>query len=233
MRPLLAALVSLLLVSCSGCHPSPPPASTALPGSPTQLVAFARSATVALVENTNDAYRTHCAGVWIGETRMLTAAHCVDDVRPGELVQYAAWSDVEWPQNRPERITEAHKARLVRRDDGHDLALLTVAYAPHSHAWAHIAAGVEDGEPVILVGHPVGLLYTWLPGTVSATRFVLGPAGPSRVVHITTPAWYGNSGGAAINRRGEIAGLCSFLMTRTPSTTFFVHPLTIARFAAP
>lgn len=172
-----------------------------------------RSASVALVTDTR---RVFCTGVWTGDIEFVTAHHCVSDKTVGSAFLYAQYSDISRPVY---EVKETHVARLMRVAPGHDLAVLKVLVAPHPHSFAKVGHSVADGEPVGVVGHPHGLLYTWMPGTVSRTVWMDNML----TVQVTVPAWFGNSGGGAFNEQGELVGIASFL-TNVPGQTFFVHP---------
>lgn len=209
MRNLLLA-IWLFLVALA-CGPS-----ARQPVAPTLSPELGRSATVALV-NGKAAY---CAGVWVNETDVVTAAHCVDDTKPGDLIDYALYSDIKRPEY---EVSESHKIEVVRYDVDTDVALLRTAHPPHAHERAVVAGGATDGELVGVVGHPIGLIYTWMPGSVSRTIKTFGLHGQQMIVQITVPAWYGNSGGAAFNQRGEVVGIASYI-GKVPGQTFFIHP---------
>ena len=112
MNLLTILSLTLALLACSPHAPLP-----SLPHD----VGTERSATVAFVTQVNDAFFTSCAGVWVGETEVITAAHCIDGGKPGELVSFAMFEDVLRPEY---RVTESHSIKILRVDTAHDLMLL-------------------------------------------------------------------------------------------------------------
>lgn len=61
-------------------------------------------------------------------------------------------------------------------------------------------AEVEVGEPVLAVGHPIGLEFTVTSGIVSAKR-------GDRWLQVDAPINPGNSGGPLLDRRGVVIGV--------------------------
>ncbi len=143
-RASLVAALSIATFSCTGAR-SP--------------VAHedARSASVAFVTMVNGSYRAVCGGVWIDETRIVTAAHCVRSAEVGSTYSIALLDDVENGQ-----VVDAHGARLVVAAKEDDVAVLAVAMPPpHPHAWLPIAdakanAEVREGW---LVSHEHGIPF--------------------------------------------------------------------------
>jgi S1-C subfamily serine protease len=210
MRQLWLLILLVISIACGSAAPKPPTYPA--------VQEAQRDATVALVHGDF----TYCSGVWISQTEIVTAAHCVSKNKRGEKIDYALYEDVSRPGY---VIRESHKVTVIDFDVETDAAYLAISGPPpHPHGWAPLASGAKDGEPVGVVGHPQGLIYTWMPGNVSRTLRMTGDYGGAiLVVQITVPAWYGNSGGPAFNSNGEIVGLASFIGS-VPGQTFFVHP---------
>ncbi len=142
------------------------------------------------------------SGVLISPTEVLTAAH---------VVQAANQVIVEFPSGREVRATvEASKVT-------HDVALLRLeepATVPP------LRVGDSDlmsvGDPVFVVGAPLGESHTLTVGHVSARRSVPGLLfGTSEVEFLQTDAAInpGNSGGPMFNMAGEIVGIVSHILT--------------------
>ena len=72
-----------------------------------------------------------------------------------------------------------------------------------------------------IVGHTTGLWWTYIEGDVSSSRTHVGKF--SKLLQISSPAWFGNSGGGAFNEDGKLVGISSWIYTKAPMVTFFVH----------
>jgi hypothetical protein len=142
----------------------------------------------------------HCRGVWVSESIVATAAHCVRGAVEGEHV--------------------APSLRVARVHDLADLALLEHS-SPPSHAWATLSTGNHyGGEDVIVVGTGVHR------GQVVAERWTTPPHGATtRAVQVMVSAEIGDSGGGAFDREGRLVGVCSFARD---GDAFFVHARHVA-----
>ncbi len=98
------------------------------PKAPTRVEAAAdlASKTVALVGRDREGNpRSYCSGVWVSETSILTAYHCVEEADVGDGVEYAVREDVYAPGELHERASIVTRvAKLYATDEAHDLALL-------------------------------------------------------------------------------------------------------------
>lgn len=202
----------------------------------------------------------YCSGVWVDRDRILTADHCAralieenlvrqlmfDVIGDGELpeqetieqmidvleqeaeLDYVVYSDFTGVFKTPKIV---HKAKVLRHDRTHDLALLSTTDAPE-----HLIANLTTSTPLIgddmqVVGHPGGLGWSYTHCTLSAFREidfkVTKTVGPW--VQCAGEVWKGNSGGGLFNDRGELVGIASFI-TVVPNESFFVHPITLRNF---
>lgn len=195
--------------------------------------------------------RAYCAGVWVSDDIIVTAGHCVEDLgRPpvtkemeimhemlgmplppwdptGQPLYYSTHNDVRDEHDR--RYRSHHNAKVLAFDGDHDLALVhaesTLTDFPvPGHEVARLAYQVTIGSDLKIVGHPGGLWWSFIRGTVSAIRINILDADqkPLDAVQVSAPVWFGNSGGGAFDDEGRLVGICSF-MKRSPNTAFFVH----------
>jgi len=84
---------------------------------------------------------------------------------------------------------------------------------------------VRVGDPVVLIGNPLGLEGSVSSGVVSSVRAL--EAG-TRVIQTDASANPGNSGGPLLNRRGDVIGILSFKL-RGAENLNFVVPINYAR----
>ena len=99
-----------------------------------ELVDRLERETIALVSiDEEENLHTYCSGVWVSETRMLTARHCVDDM---PVVLFTGLGD-----------SMPHLARVVDVEENDDLALLeTLTNDVPGHPFAPVASDVWDGD---------------------------------------------------------------------------------------
>ena len=253
-----------------------------------ELVQHEGKSTVALVwdnidneDNEVSDIRPVCTAVWIDQTHILTAAHCIKAVQerlqdrqdkkeankkecdplaalfgmcnPDETpkhkviklqdmpMHYFQWAESQGVSRDPSAI---HLAKVVGWDQPKDLALIEAVgdVMPPHEAVKLADNSPEMTEPVIVVGHPKGLYWTFMTGTVAGNRATLPHLYVSReneddpkisrqgpFLQIEAPVYFGNSGGGAFNDRGELVGIASFLL-RVPGEGFFVGVPVIREF---
>lgn len=242
---ILVGLVALTVGACGGSGNFPV-------RSPSPLVSHMGDSTVALViKNKAGLSRVYCTGVWVNADTVLTAAHCVeaaakmnappkagpesdDDedtfIDPvGTPINYVVESETRGVGEEPSAV---HLAKVIANDHDHDLAL--VRALPGGLPRHDVALLAEEmpalGEHVFIVGHVKGFWWSYIEGVVSAYRKDLpfvDKDGP--FVQISSPVYYGNSGGGAFDSEGHLIGICSF-MARAPQTNFFIHAKSISKF---
>ncbi|MBW8815133.1 MAG: serine protease [Caulobacterales bacterium] len=113
---------------------------------------------------------------------------------------------------------DVHRAKVLRRDEVADLALLQVSEMP-----AHVkplaigsAAEVQVGSDVHAIGHPTGKAWTYTRGIVSQIRRDFQWQNEDRLKHeatviqTQTPINPGNSGGPLISDSLRLIGINSF-----------------------
>ncbi len=189
------------------------------------------SETLALMVDPGDGVdRIFCTAVWISDNQILTAGHCAAavaemeerDTPVGEIIEYATKTTTDAPRT----------AIVLAVDEEHDLALLQALGHHHSHETARVATGREEiGSKLVFEGHPGGLSWTRVEGTVAAYREDMNNvdfSGP--FMQVSAPIYFGNSGGGGFNENGELVGIASFMVGRVPFTCFYIPAETIRSF---
>lgn len=192
----------LSLVACSTVPPAEAPSLAP------QIETMRQETVALLVEG-----RINCSGVWIGGSEILTAAHCTspeDAASPG-VFQYAVYGEYDASGDRDSTDAHPRLAHLLVRDEKKDLAIL-VADVASLHPVAFLSGeSIYAGERVHIVGHTMGLPYTYSPAYVSGVRVMVGPDPISvEVVQMFAGATHGNSGGGVFDDAGGLIGICSY-----------------------
>jgi S1-C subfamily serine protease len=110
-----------------------------------------------------------------------------------------------------ERGKEKVPVQIVKMDERRDLAVLQTSKVYPQLAVA--AAAVQPGQPVVVVGAPLGLADTVTTGVVSAVRADV-PGLDARVIQFDAAISPGNSGGPVINADGQVVGVAQAKIVR-------------------
>ena len=164
-----------------------------------------RSSTVTI-----DAGDATGSGFVVGKEHwVITNAHVVADaVEQGVEVRFEG--------------SPAVAGRVLGVDPDHDLVVLAVPGAARVPA---LPLGDSDavrvGETVLAFGSPYGLAGTLTQGIVSARRDLdeMWAVPVRRVIQTDAPINPGNSGGPLVNRRGQVIGVNTAILSRGGSAT--------------
>ena len=129
---------------------------------------------------------------------------------------------------------QTYNAIIVGSDKQNDIALLKInSENKLPYATFGDSDSAQIGEWVLAVGNPFNLTSTVTAGIISAKSRSLDPTGRTTQSYIQTDAAVnpGNSGGALINRRGELIGINTAIQTQTGSYVgySFAVPSNIAK----
>jgi len=224
MRAVLFFILGLLIGACS--TPKQVEAPPAREYGHVAEAAALEAKAVGLVATDGTETRAYCSGVWVGDSTILTAHHCVEHFEDGEPIAYVVRGDVYEPGSYVQReIILPHAARLLSIDVAHDLALLRSLDGPPPHAVAHTT--LEDVAPGMFVqtmGQPLGLWWSYSSGDVAAVRVQESASDTAMLfVQTTAPTSPGNSGGALFDAWGGIVGVCHGSYTRGHGLHLFIH----------
>src|SRR5262249_7963339 len=109
--------------------------------------------------------------------------------------------------------------QVIAWDDDRDLAILKIDATKLPVLTLGDSTRVHAGDPVVAIGHPLGLEDTVSNGLVSAVRVV--DEGLT-VLQISAPIAPGSSGGPLFNERGEVIGVAAALITEGQNLNFGV-----------
>lgn len=217
---MLRAVFAFVLGAVMGACTSQPPRAHYAP-TRTELAADLEAKTVALLMREEGATAAYCSGVWVSDTSILTAQHCVEDGGP---IEYAVRSDVFAPATLHVRIpVGGHRANVYASDPGHDLALLRAINAP-THPVARVSlASLRPGAFVQNMGHPLGLWWSYSSGDVAALR--QEPVNGHDIVWLqtTAPISGGCSGGGLFDAQNDLVGIAHATTSRGQNLNLFVH----------
>lgn len=129
---------------------------------------------------------------------------------------------------------------VTSHDANVDLAIVRIAATDLPALTLGDSEAVHAGDPIVAIGHPLGLEDTVSNGLVSAVRSLEGIS----VLQISAPIAPGSSGGPIFNERGEVIGVCTALLAGGQNLNFGVpskylkkmlaspEPISIAAFVA-
>jgi S1-C subfamily serine protease len=143
------------------------------------------------------------SGVYIGDRRVLTAAH---------VVQVADEIDVEFTSG------QILGARVLASVPAVDIALLELDAEPEAATVAQLGdpSRTAIGDRVLVVGAPRGISHTLTVGYLSGRRagdVLFGDMVPSELLQTDAAINPGNSGGPMFDLDGKVIGIVSSILT--------------------
>ncbi len=185
------------------------------PGVPLTPAQIARQALPAVVQvvsygRDRESLRRGSGFIVGAEGLVLTSHHVLRDARSVEVITSEG---------------EIYEVVSVSGEDlRHDLAVLRIAGFGLPVLELGETTGIEVGEPVTVIGSPLGLANTVSNGLLSAQREMEG----SRVLQISAPISTGSSGGPVFDSRGRVIGILAGYYPRGQNVNFAV-PIEYAR----
>jgi S1-C subfamily serine protease len=152
------------------------------------------------------------SGVLVAPNRIVTNLHVVGADKSVGVIFKPAEEGVKVSEK------DARPAKVIRRDEVADLALLEIESAPEGVKPLALGdlASVKVGADVHAIGHPTGETWTYTRGIVSQVRKDYEWAAEDRlprkatVIQTQTPINPGNSGGPLIDDTLSVVGLNTF-----------------------
>ena len=146
------------------------------------------------------------SGFLIGsDGKVVTCLHIVQDMQTG-IVRL---SNGEVYSSFSIRAFDEHRDLVILQISGFDLPVVELGNS----------SDLQAGEPVLLIGSPLGLEQTVTSGVVSALR-ELPRVG--KIIQTDAAANPGNSGGPLLNARGQAIGVLDFKLRGTENLNFAV-----------
>jgi hypothetical protein len=130
---------------------------------------------------------------------------------------------------------------ILAANPAHDVALLRIDAKGLPPLALGQSSTLRPGDPIVAIGHPLGLEDTVSNGLISAVRTV---EDGSMVLQISAPIAPGSSGGPIFNDRGEVVGIATAIIAGGQNLNFGVpiddlkplmlapEPVTMREFAA-
>lgn len=154
----------------------------------------------------------YCSGLWIDDNQILTAAHCI---KKNKIVFYVTKENFD-----NKRMMDT--AVLVKISVKDDLALLLTFEDKSRQALKLSEVKPWAGMKLFIVGHTMGMWWTYIEGVVAASWNVVTSEDLSASIQVSAPIWLGNSGGGAFDGDGRLVGLCSQVLASAPNIAFLV-----------
>lgn len=219
-RKLASLFLLLTSMVCLACCPSSVVSNTVVDlRTPEQvkrdLIESISKKTVALVKTDEDGDEVaYCAGVWLTENELVTANHCLNEEESDKL-RVAVHEDDK----------NTLSVKVKSSDMENDIAILEVkSETVPPHPVAELSLEAWQGQHVNILGHTGGMPWTYLEGVLSSVRTGKSITGKRRwLLQVSSPAWFGNSGGGVWDDKGRLMGISSLISGKSPNVGFFVH----------
>ena len=160
-----------------------------------QVIAQELLDSTVMLEMRNASGRTsHATGFFIGPGIVATNAHVIDTAQHGIA-----------------RLVNTHTPMTIHgyiaHDTDTDLAVLVVSDDTVPSVSIGDSDTVRIGDQVYTLGNPQGLEGTFSEGRISSIREI--PDIKGKVIQFTAAISHGSSGGALVNRSGQVIGIAS------------------------
>ena len=160
-----------------------------------------------LKDPTHSSPNALCSGMSINEKgNILTNFHCVYGQK---TINLYFWDENDWTE---------YRVKVIGEDPLADLALLEVIGLERKVPYLKFAESedIYTGLEIFAFGHPMGMAWSLSKGIISNNeRHASHPYIKS--IQVDAAINKGNSGGPLINKKGEIIGVATLMVSRTNS----------------
>lgn len=163
---------------------------------PEQIAETTKASTVLLEMRDLTGRSTKGTGFFVGDNLIATNYHVINGINTGKakLVEQGIRYDIEG---------------VTATDKEHDLAIIKVETLNAPPLLLGDSDTVQQGETIYAVGNPRGLEGTFSSGEISSIRETGTSRIKDKVFQFTAAISRGSSGGAVVNRFGEVIGIVS------------------------
>lgn len=142
---------------------------------------------------------------FVGKNKLITNAHVLTYKKLGETFIF------DNIYIRFANETEYHAVELVKHDVIYDLAVLKTEGIPHGILEIDKSCNYKTGDEVYAIGNLNNIGLSFTQGIISNKKINIEQNGYMReVIQCDLTIAEGNSGGALINRHGQLIGLTTF-----------------------
>lgn len=200
----------------------------------------------------NDKVYVFCTGVYVSETTILTAAHCVqgfahmtngkketaeEEAKVIELpahmrIPFSVPSEIVSPGRYPK--TKPHAAEVIYSNSRQDLALLRIVQDDTLpiHSFVKLAqTNPPVGSKVEAMGNIERQYFSYREGVISAYRETMLYAGEKDIdgpfLQASILVSHGDSGGPLVDDNGALLGIASFINGEAAGLVYYIHRETI------
>ena len=254
----MRSILLLILVFLMGCVATFNPITPQKLTGP-ELAKQLTNETVALVfivpsKNTkwNDKVYVFCTGVYVSETTILSAAHCIQgyahmasskketEAEEAKMIEipthmripFSVPSEIVAPGRYPK--TKPHMAEVIYSNSRQDLALLRVVKDDTlpTHSFVKLAkTNPPVGAKVEAMGNIERQYFSYREGVVSAYRETMQYAGEKDIdgpfLQASILIYKGDSGGPLVDDVGGLLGIASFVNVEAAGIAYYINRETI------
>lgn len=208
MKYITAAFLAMLLVGCNEM-------------STKDVVDIVKPGTVLIADELPDGKGGMGTGFIVGENTIVTNFHVVSE--PGKIYVYSSNSQ------------KRYEAEVAHKDEIADLVILKLkdwASFKKDESPVIVEFGdsnnTDQGEKVIIIGHPWGLAWTVSEGIMSGKGHRMG-SNPKFLDQVDAKLYNGNSGGPVFNEDGQVVCVSNMMLVQEGGSYGFCIPSSLVK----